>query len=508
MPFFRLAYVLLILLVVRAADAMPQAELRPQIADALNSLYAASSGTKLWVRSGQPKQVARAALRILADSRSHGLDDRLYGVDTLYLLHAKLLQGRDEYAEDFELGLSIGLLRLIGDLRPAEFDGQHSEDRATDLSAAIRDAVRANRLEQLFEDIVPRNPQYRALREALQLYQRRAGAAPAIIIGDGPALKRGDVAPRVARLRERLLGSGNVAENDIENASLFDDVLERAVRDYQAAHGLAADGIAGAGTIRHLNMSDEERIARIKLNLERWRRLPLDLGHDHILVNIPEFRLRYVRGREESLSMRVVVGSEKNPTPEFYDEIEYLVFNPYWYVPNSILRKEILPTVRKNADYLSSNRYELLADGRAIAPEEVDLESIDFSRFPYRVRQKPGARNALGAVKFLFPNSKNIYLHDSPAKGLFAKSKRAFSHGCIRLEKPDLLARALLQKNAEWTESRINQKMGRGARYQVNLDETVPIYLAYFTVRVLDNGDVAFFNDIYERDSANLAKYL
>ena len=206
--------------------------------------------------------------------------------------------------------------------------------------------------------------------------------------------------------------------------------------------------------------------------------------------------------------MRVVVGSEINPTPEFNDEIEYLVFNPYWYVPNSILRKEMLPSIQRNSEYLSANRYELLADGRALSPEEVDLRNVDFSQFPYRVRQKPGARNALGAVKFLFPNPLNIYLHDSPAKSLFAQSKRAFSHGCIRLEYPDLLAQALLEKNSEWTESRINSTITRGARHQVNLDESVPIYLAYFTVRVLDSGDVAFFDDIYGRDSAGLEKYL
>lgn len=343
--------------------------------------------------------------------------------------------------------------------------------------------------------------------EALQQYERRERETPVIVIGQGRTLKRDDVGPRVARLRARLLGVGGLAGVD-ELDSTFDETLQRAVMDYQAAHGLVADGIAGAGTVQHLDMTDADRIARIKLNLKRWRQLPPDLGREHILVNIPEFRLRYVQSHEERLSMRVVVGSEANPTPEFSDEIEYLVFNPYWYVPSSILREELLPTIRGNSDYLSANRYELLANGRAIAPDDVDFDGIDFDRFPYRVRQKPGARNALGSVKFLFPNPQNIYLHDSPAKNLFARSKRAFSHGCIRLEYPDVLAQALLKSNSEWTESRIDETITQGARHQVNLDESVPIYLAYFTVRVLDNGDVAFYDDIYGRDSAILTKYL
>jgi len=236
--------------------------------------------------------------------------------------------------------------------------------------------------------------------------------------------------------------------------------------------------------------------------------LPNDLGSDHVLVNIPEYRLRYIRDREQSLSMRVVVGSKSNPTPELNDEIEYLVINPYWYVPRSILRRELLPTIQKNSSYLSANNYELLADDRAIQPEEVDFSDVDFSRFPYRVRQKPGSHNALGTIKFLLPNPSNIYLHDSPAKSLFARSDRAFSHGCIRLEHPDLLAQALLEEDEEWPEARISSTITDGERQQVNLDKSVPVYLAYFTVRVQDDGDVAFFDDIYERDSADLEKYL
>ncbi len=502
-----LSYNLLLFFVTESPEALTEARLRPQIATVVNSLYEANQEQELWVRLGKPTPAARTALRILAEARSHGLDDDIYRVDLLQVLYEGLTQGDAAHARDFELGLSKSLLRLIGDMRPADFDGVPEEERANALSIAMLDAVYSEQLEQFFDRLIPRHPQYGALREALQTYEFRAQSSPGFKVGEGRNLSRGDVGPRVARLRVRLLDSDDFAYGEIEQ-STFDDVLERTVRAYQEANGLASDGIVGRNTIRHLDMSDDERIARIKLNLDRWRHLPVDLGRDHVLVNIPEFRLRYVRGREQSLSMRIVVGSKSHPTPEFHDEIEYVVFNPYWYVPQRIVREELLPTVRRNSSYLSVNRYELLADGRAISPEDIDLLNVDFSRFPYRVRQKPGSHNALGAVKFLFPNRFNIYLHDSPAKNLYARSRRAFSHGCIRLEYPNLLAEALLEKNTEWTESRINSTITRGTRRQVNLDESVPIYLVYFTARVLDSGDVAFFDDIYGRDFAPLGQYL
>lgn len=496
-------YILLLLITTASAKALAGTSLRPQIADVVNSLYEANQWQELWVREGHPTPTAQTALRLLAEARTHGLDDELYGIDHLYLLDEKLAQGRVEHAQNFDLGLSMGLLRLIGDLRPAEFDAAPEDELAT----VVLDAIHSGQLEQFLEGFVPRDPQYQALREALQTYELGAYSHPRILIGDGPRLRIGDVGPRVARLKARLLGSFYFAYGE-DQQKTFDVMLERAVKEYQEANGLAADGIAGHSTVRHLDMSDDERIARIKLNLHRWRQLPVDLGRDHVLVNIPEYRLRYIHDREQSLSMRVVVGSKSNPTPELNDEIEYLVINPYWYVPRSILRRELLPTIQKNTAYLSANRYELLAGDQAIQPEDVNFSDVDFSRFPYRVRQKPGSHNALGKIKFLLPNPSNIYLHDSPAKSLFARSDRAFSHGCIRLEHPDLLAQALLEEDAEWTESRISSTITRGERQQVNLDESVPVYLSYFTVRVLDNGDVAFFDDIYGRDSAGLEKYL
>ncbi len=507
MPRHTLLFVVLLFLFAEATEARSGIRHRAPIVTVVEAVDEATREQHSWVRAGKPTPQAQTALRILATAHSHGLDDQPYRVNPLHRQFATLAQGNARRWQDFELGLTRSLVRFAHDMRPADLAELPIQERMDSLENAILDAAHAGELEKFFDRLVPRDPQYDALRKALRAYESLPRPSSGILVGEGRALSPGDVGPRVGRLRERLLGPGHSTEGEDER-NTFDEELEEAVRAYQSSNGLASDGIAGPSTVRQLDMSDDERIALIKLNLERWRHLPVDLGRDHVLVNIPEYRLRYVREGDQSLSMRVVVGSRSNPTPEFSDEIEYLVFNPYWYVPAGILRRELLPALQKNSDYLSANRFELLADGRAIAPEEVDFSNFDFGQFPYRVRQTPGSHNALGAVKFLFPNERNIYLHDSPAKNLYARPVRAFSHGCIRLEQPDLLAQALLERDAGWTESQVESTISGGARHQVNLDETVPIHLAYFTVRVLDTGDVAFFDDIYDRDFTRLGKYL
>ena len=206
--------------------------------------------------------------------------------------------------------------------------------------------------------------------------------------------------------------------------------------------------------------------------------------------------------------MRVVVGAKSDPTPEFVDAIEYIVFNPYWYVPRSIIRKELIPAQASNSNYLSRNGYELLDDRGVVDPASLDWAGDAIARFPYGIRQKPGPGNALGGLKFVLPNPLDIYLHDSPAKKLYARTQRAFSHGCIRLEYPELLAQALLKEDPEWTESSISAAIARGTTRQVNLGAPVPIYFTYMTVRVHDDGAVSFYDDVYGRDRATLARYL
>jgi murein L,D-transpeptidase YcbB/YkuD len=475
----------------------------------LQALYRAHRGENLWVESGRPRPIARAALEMLSQAHAHGLRAADYRVDLLYAWHEGLSQGAPEWSDDFELALSAALMQFVADMRPADFEGQSRETRAEALAQRVLDAVAADDLGSLYASLAPRHEQYIRLQALLAEYERLAAGPQGISIGAGPKLERGASGPRVASLRMRLLGAADTAYGESER-SYFDDVLEAAVKRYQGLHGLEADGVVGPQTQRHMDTSLEEKIALIKLNLARWRRLPVDLGRDYVLVNIPEYRLDMVRGREPNLSMRVVVGSKSNQTPEFNDAIEYLVFNPYWYVPNSIWVKELLPKAVKNPSYLEANGYELLdAAGTVLPAAAVDWAQAAANRGKgMRVRQRPGANNSLGAVKFLFPNPLDIYLHDSPARGLYAHTARAFSHGCIRLESPELLAQALLEAHADWDSDGVRSAMSRGRQRQVNLTEPVPVYLAYLSVKVMDDGQAAFFADVYGRDRRGLAQYM
>jgi murein L,D-transpeptidase YcbB/YkuD len=402
--------------------------------------------------------------------------------------------------------MTDALLRLFRDLRPQLADSFSAGGNSDELlKLVLREAVFSGHLRDFYESLLPRHVQYEALRSALSQLERSASHETAIEIGRGSTLQRGDSGARVAALRMRL---AVVPGSAPDNADAFDETLEAAVRRYQALHGLESDGVVGRRTQQHLDMSAHERAARIRLALARWRELPTVLGNQYVHVNIPEYRLEFIRDGSPRVQMRVVVGSKSNPTPAFSDEIEYLVFNPFWHVPRRIALEELVPKASEAPGYLTRQDYEVLRDGELIDEASVDWAAIDSSTFDFRIRQRPGPGNALGAVKFLFPNPLNIYLHDSPARGLYEHSNRAFSHGCIRLENPAQLAEALLEVQGEWSANRVSQMMAAGTRRQFNLAQSVPVYLTYITARVTETGEVALFEDVYSRDSRALKRYL
>ncbi len=465
----------------------------------------ADQGKALWVGNGRPTEFAREALSAIATAASHGLDEADYPMNRLVALHESIAQGSQEYVTEFESELGEAFTRFIVEMRSGI--PRSSSRMQRERGRAVLDAVYAGGPQALYELVVPRHQQYAALQQALRHYRDETRHNDTAVIEAGPTLKLGVVGPRVGQLRNRLLANGEFAYQHAESSE-FDAVLEQAVIDYQTLHGLDPDGAVGPQTWRHLNMSVAEKIARLKVTLAKWRELPADLGRDYVQVNIPEYRMQLVRGREETLSMRVVVGSRSNPTPELNNAIEHVVFNPFWHVPKSIAVDELLPEIRKNPAYLQRNGYDIVADGQLVAHETVDWNAVSSDSLPFRFRQRPGANNALGAVKFLFPNPQNIYLHDSPSTHLYARSTRAFSHGCIRLEYPEQLAVALLEIQEEWTKERIESTISGGKRRQVNLAEPVPVYLTYHAVKVTDTGEVAFFNDIYGRDARRVARLL
>jgi murein L,D-transpeptidase YcbB/YkuD len=324
----------------------------------------------------------------------------------------------------------------------------------------------------------PVYPQYQLLKKELQRYRLIAekGGWP-MIVTDQKSLKPGDSSAAIAVLKNRLFLSGDLTS--VTTGNSFDAPLEAAVKQFQYRHGLAEDGVVGKQMMAALNIPVAKRIEQIIINLERCRWMPVSLGNNYLLINIPEYKFHAFENESLQWSMKVVVGKSIHETAVFSGLMTYIVFSPYWNIPPGILKNEILPAIRRNRNYLARNNMEWYANG---------------------VRQKPGPNNSLGLVKFMFPNSHNIYLHDTPAKHLFNQDSRAFSHGCIRVEQPKKLASYVLQHQPDWNEERIDSAMHAGKEQIVNLKEAIPVLIAYFTSWVDENGLLNFRSDIYKRD--------
>ncbi len=331
----------------------------------------------------------------------------------------------------------------------------------------------------------PLYPQYTLLKQHLKKYrtiQKEGGFIKLAV--DKKSYRLGDSSTTVRLIRKRLLQSGDLATDN--NSVVFDAELEAGIKRFQYRYGLKEDGIAGKNLLTEMNYPVEKRIEQLIVNMERCRWLPVAMRKDYFVVNIPEFRFYAYENDSLVWSMKVVVGKSIHQTAIFNGTMKYVVFAPYWNIPPGIMRKETLPALRRNRNYLVANHMEW--NGNAI-------------------RQKPGPWNALGKVKFMFPNSHNIYLHDTPTKSLFEQDQRAFSHGCIRVEQPRRLAQYVLRHQPEWTEQRIDSAMNGEKELYVNLKHPIPVLIAYFTAWVDQDGYLNFRKDLYNKDS-RLAKMI
>jgi len=309
---------------------------------------------------------------------------------------------------------------------------------------------------------------------------------------------------RITILRNRLHVTGDMPAENMES-DLFDSTVEEGVKHFQQRHGLDDDGIVGKGTLAALNVSVADRIDQIRVNLERARWILHDLPEEFVVADIAGFYVKYYRGGDIVWEGRAQVGKPYRKTPVFRDQIRYLEFNPTWTVPPTILKKDVLPAIKRDPDYLAKKNMRVL-DGKG---KPVDAAAIDWSQyleksFPYLIRQEPGPGNALGRIKFMFPNKHLVYLHDTPSKGLFEQSARAFSSGCIRVENPFGFAERLLENTPGWDRSRIMREVDTAKTSRVNLAEPVTVMLLYWTVAVDAAGTVIFKDDIYQRDAAVL----
>ena len=352
----------------------------------------------------------------------------------------------------------------------------------------------------------PFHPGETRLRQALEHYRHLAAQGGWPILPSGVTLRRGDRGHAVVVLQHRLHTTGDLATWSPASGDLFDDVLDHAVRTFQQRHGLEVDGIVGSETRAALQVSVEERVRQLGLNVERWDSLPEQLGPRYILVNIPSFTLQVAENEQPVLSMRVVVGTPSRPTPLFRSTLTAVVLNPAWEVPDRIAREEIVPLLRRQPSYLTTHHFTLLqgwgAEAHAISPHTIDWSQISPTRFPYRLRQEPGPTNALGRIKFLVPNPFHVFLHDTPSRTLFRHPVRTYSHGCIRLEEPIALAAYLLRDDPAWTRTHINAAIAQGRQRTIELAAPLPVYVIYHTAWVDAEGTVHFRPDIYAYDTA------
>lgn len=322
-------------------------------------------------------------------------------------------------------------------------------------------------------------------------------------------LQRGMNSSLVPEIRRRLIILGDlVSDGSLASSSKFDGALSEAVKHFQWRHGLQIDGIIGAATLRNLNISPAQRLQQLNANYQRWLQLPTQLPNEYVWINVPDYHLDVIENGVRVLSMKTIVGRPERPTPELRSRINTIVLNPTWNVPNIIIKQDMIPKILNNPDYLAANNLRVYSSWNNNA-KEINSSKINWAglqnqlKFPYRITQDPGPRNALGQVKFVFQNNEDVYMHDTPEKQLFDLNVRAKSSGCIRVEQPFQLMEYFLTRNSKISPSQAYQQLSNGRTKFLPLSTTIPIYITYFTAWVDPNGWVNFRDDIYQRDYAN-----
>ena len=480
----------------------------------LKRFYESSRYSPAWVRESQPTRQARRLIEILKQADNKGLNADDYDANQW---DARLQELNDPvHVARFDAALSVCIMRYISDLRIGRINPRHFsfginvERKKYDLAEFVRSRLADDDdIQRALGEIEPPFPGYRrtltALQRYLELSQKDSGEKL-------PELTKkvisGEEYAGISRLTQLLRVFGDLpASSDVPPGNIYEGAITQAVAAFQRRHGLTADGVLGTQTIKQLNVPVGQRVEQLRLALERWRWVPSDFPQPPVVVNIPEFRLRAFDGSGRVvLSANVVVGrAYRHETPVFEDEMQYVVFRPYWNVPPSIQRSEIVPAIRRDRNYASKHNYEVITSGGTVVPSGTISDEIlqKLSNGALATRQKPGPDNALGLVKLIFPNAHNVYLHSTPSQQLFARSRRDFSHGCIRVEKAAELATWALSGNKEdWTLKKVLATMqGPEDNVQINLAKPIPVLILYATAIVDENGVAYFFEDVYGYDA-------
>jgi murein L,D-transpeptidase YcbB/YkuD len=487
---------------------MPASE-RARLVDQVRRFYQGQNYQLVWIERNRPSHRFAELQKVLNAAADHGLPPELYKVPVAADLSATDKPFSDDQAARFDVTSSTSFFRYFLHLTGGRLD-PHAlqslwtlEPKRPDLVAALTEAVKGNDLVAAMQRLQPRQPEYRELQQALVKYRAIAAKGGWPTIPPRTTLKRGQTSEVVPALKQRLAMEGDLDPSyDKDPDTTFGEPLVEALKKFQERHRIKPTGMLTAETVQAVNVPVDERIRTIELNLERWRWLPDPMPERYLIVNVPDFRLEAIEQGRPVMDMRVVVGAPDNKTPIFADEMTQVIFSPYWNVPPGIAEEETIPRAASDPGFLMRNNMEVVTQ----TGEVVDPYSIDWTNTKgLRIRQRPGGGNALGGVKFIFPNTFDVYLHDTNAAALFNRLERGLSHGCVRVEEPHKLAQYVLRDQPEWTPEAIAAAMKSGEEKHVKLKTPIPVYIVYTTAWVHDGG-VRFLKDLYGHDTDQAAK--
>lgn len=474
-----------------------------------------------WFKNNEIVPQAEKLFSVMSQSHEEGLDPEEYN---LFSLEEKLKE-LDESKKDtakykdlqkkLDIALSAAYFNFASDYyrglvvprenKEVEWDVKRNKIK---LHKALMTLLGERKSKYPYAEFKPLHKDYANLKKALARYRevQKQGGWPTI---PSISLKPGQRSPAVPLLSRRLADlMDKQADSAVTDSTVYGPRLVNAVKKFQQLHGQNPDGNIGPATVKMLNVPIQNRIRQIVINMERWRWIPKSFEPSYLLVNIPEYKLYVTEKSKTVMTMNVIVGKAMHATPIFSDKLEHVVIAPYWNIPPNILRDEIVPRVVSDPGYLDRMNIEVVTNkGAPVDPSSVDWSQAGSEGFGYVVRKRPGPKNDLGNVKFIFPNVDNIYLHDTPNDELFSQASRGFSHGCVRVEEPIKLAEYLLRNVPGWDRNSIMRQVSTGKERYVPVKEKLPVYLVYFTAKADENGNVQFFEDIYGHDSELASMY-
>jgi L,D-transpeptidase YcbB len=485
----------------------------------IQNLYRSRAFQPAWVDLDGPRSQVNVFLDIVRLAKIEGLKPEEYHLNEITALISEWRSNQDnnfQFSIDKQINLELlltdalvayGFHLINGRVDPGRLDPEWLlYPRDLDLYDVIENVMNTGKIEAVFQRLIPHDPYYRRLKQTLAVYANIARTGGWPVIPQPRSLKtKADYSHYLSLLRQRLLLTGDLSPTESSHRPVYDEGIKNAVRRFQKRHGLKADGVISRAALKVMNVPVEERIRQITLNLERLRWLPENVGNPYIFVNITDFELTVFQNDRVVMDMPIVVGRQNQRTSVFSGKMTYIELNPYWNIPKTIAAKEILPAVQKDTAYLTKKKIKVI-EYRRRQEKEVDPATIDWSKIHpdklrYSFRQDFGSGNALGRIKFMFPNKFDIYLHDTPERHLFKRTQRTFSHGCIRIAKPIDLAEYLLNNENGWNRKKITAEIGKGKRQVLKLKHPMGVHIIYLTAWTDHQDIVQFRNDIYKGDA-------